>query len=103
MDDYAARLELGDEIVLSVGSLLCAIPETSLRFVFVQRFINELEIGGLEIDGSDQTIGTFTIGASSVLDRGVLLDVAGSIGLTNDGPDYSVFISLPIRFDAPFF
>ncbi len=96
-------IEPGDEIGFSVGAFLAASPETSLRFVFDQRFINELEIGGLEIDGSDQTIGTFTIGASSVLGRGALLDVAGSIGLTNDGPDYSVFISLPIRFDAPSF
>ncbi len=96
-------IDPGDTIGFSVGAFLAASPETSLRFVFDQRFINELEIGGLEIDGSDQTIGTFTIGASSVLGRGALLDVAGSIGLTNDGPDYSVFISLPIRFDAPFF
>ncbi len=96
-------IDPGDTIGFSVGVFLAASPETSLRFIFDQQFINEQEVGGLETDGSDQTIGTFTIGTSSVLDRGLLLDVAGSIGLTNDGPDYAVFISLPIRFDTPFF
>ena len=41
------------------------------------------------------------IGASSILGRGILLDVSGGIGLTSDAPDYFVQVALPIRFDLP--
>jgi hypothetical protein len=95
-------IDPGDELGFALGAFLAASPETSLRFVFDQRFIDEVEVGGQQIEGSDQTIGTLTLGASSVLGRGVLLDLAGSVGLTDDGPDYSLLISLPIRLDMPF-
>jgi hypothetical protein len=42
-----------------------------------------------------------TIGASSILGRGVFLDAALGIGLTDEAADYSVIVSLPIRFDVP--
>jgi hypothetical protein len=41
------------------------------------------------------------IGASSILGRGILLDISSGIGLTSDAPDYFVQIALPIRFDLP--
>jgi hypothetical protein len=39
----------------------------------------------------------------AILGRNVLLDGAGAVGLTDDSPDYSVSISLPIRFSTPGF
>jgi hypothetical protein len=36
-----------------------------------------------------------------VLGRGVLFDIVGGAGLTDDSPDYFVGISVPIRFDLP--
>lgn len=96
-------IEPGDELAFSLGAVLAASPSTSLRFFFDQQFSQEAEVDGDKVDGSDRTVGSFTIGASSVLGRGVLLDLAGVVGLTDDGPEYAVILSLPVRFDVPRF
>jgi hypothetical protein len=91
----------GDEIDLTIGTVLAASPETSLRFVFEQAIMGEAEFAGQDVDGSDMKTGTLTIGASSILERGMFLDAALGIGLTDEAADYSVIVSLPIRFDVP--
>jgi hypothetical protein len=91
----------GDQYGFTLGTLLAASPETSLRFQFQTTFIDDIKVDGTTIDDSDQAQGVLIIGASSILGRGVLLDVAGGIGLTDDAPDYIVTFSLPIRFDLP--
>jgi hypothetical protein len=80
---------------------LAAGPGTSLRLGLGQSFINNTEVDGRGIEGSDRVVGTATLGASVVLGRGVLLDVAADIGLTDDAPDYAARASLPIRFNLP--
>jgi hypothetical protein len=91
----------GDELGFSFGAVLAASPETSLRLALGQRFIDDATLDGEGIAGSDRVVGTATFGASVVLGRGVLLDVAADIGLTDDAPDYAARASLPIRFDLP--
>jgi hypothetical protein len=91
----------GDEIGFSLGTVLAASPGTSLRMALNQTFTSGTEVNGEEIDGSDDVIGTASFGASVVLGRGVLLDVAADIGLTDDAPDYAARASLPIRFNLP--
>jgi hypothetical protein len=91
----------GDELNFTLGALLAASPETTLRAQLQQSFINDVKVNGRVINGSDQTQGVMILGASSILGRGVLLDVATGIGLTDDAPDYFVTVSLPIRFDLP--
>lgn len=91
-------LNPGDIVGLSLGTFLAASPETSLRFVFDQRFISDVRINGVNVDGSSRTVGFLTTGASSLLHRGILLDVAARFGLTEDSPDYALVISLPVRF-----
>jgi hypothetical protein len=92
----------GDVIGFSIGTHLAASPQTSLRFFLNASFIDELEVDGREIPGSDPVVGTFVIGASSILTARVLLDVTAGIGLTDDSPDYFVGVSLPVVFDLPF-
>jgi TolA-binding protein len=92
----------GDEWVVGIGAVLAASPETSLRFIFDQTFLSESEFEGQEIEGSDARSGVLTLGASSILWRGIFLDVAVGVGLTDDAADYSVIVSLPIRFSLPF-
>jgi hypothetical protein len=92
----------GDEWVFGIGAVLAASPETSLRFIFDQTFLSESEFEGEEIEGSDTWSGVVTLGASSILWRGIFLDVAVGIGLTDDAADYSVLVSLPVRFNLPF-
>ena len=95
------NVQPGDELGFAIGTVLAASPETSLRLALDQRFINNAKVDGEGIAGSDQVVGTATFGASVVLGRGVLLDVAADIGLTDDAPDYAARASLPIRFNLP--
>jgi hypothetical protein len=91
----------GDEFGATLGAFLAASPETSLRFQLQQTFVDDLKLKHRVINDSNQVQSLMIIGASSVLGRGVLLDVSGGIGLTSDAPDYFVQVALPIRFDLP--
>lgn len=91
----------GDELGFSIGAFLAASPETSLRFLLNQSFADDQRIGGEVINGTDATTSTLSIGAASLLGRGVLVDISADIGLTEDAPDYAVRLSVPIRFDLP--
>ena len=94
-------IDPGDQLGFSVGALLAASPETSLRVILNQTFVNELEIGDRAIGGSDQVFGTLNFGASSIIGRGKFLDLTAGIGLTDEAPDYSVGISVSFRLDVP--
>jgi Putative MetA-pathway of phenol degradation len=98
-DDF----EPGDEVGFSLGTVLAASPETSLSFFFNQTFADDSKFDGDTINGSDQVVGTFSIGAATILGRNTLLSITGEIGLTDDAPDYAIGASLPIRFDLPTF
>lgn len=91
----------GDQFGATLGAFFAASPETSLRFQLQQTFVNDAKLKHQVINDSDQVQSLMIIGASSILGRGVLLDVLGGIGLTSDAPDYFVQIALPIRFDLP--
>jgi hypothetical protein len=86
---------------LSLGAVLAASPETSLRFFFDQGFVERAEIDGQGVSGSDTWVGLLSIGASSILSRRVLLDAELGIGLTENAPDYTFRVALPIQFDLP--
>jgi Putative MetA-pathway of phenol degradation len=94
-------IDPGDELGFQLGTVLAASPDTSLRFILDQRFGDEFEVDGETLSGSDTVQSTLFLGASSLLGRGVLLDVSAGVGLTDDAPDYSVAVALPIRFDLP--
>jgi hypothetical protein len=96
-------LEPGDEVGFSLGTVLAASPETSLSFFFNQTFADDTKFDGDTINGSDQVIGTLSLGAATILGRNVLLSITGEVGLTDDAPDYAIGASLPIRFDLPTF
>ena len=94
-------LNPGDQYGFSLGTFLAASPETSLRFQLQTTYIDDVERDGRTISNSDRNEAVLVVGASSILGRGVLLDIAGGIGLTDEAPDYFISISLPIRFDLP--
>jgi hypothetical protein len=97
------NIKPGDALGFSIGTVLAASPGTSLRLALDQTFVDGSKVDGEGINGSDSVIGTATLGASVVLGRGVLLDVAADIGLTDDAPDYAARASLPIRFNLPIY
>jgi hypothetical protein len=93
-------LDPGNRIGISVGTVLAASPETSLRASLRQDFISDAEFQNDTLEGTDQVAASLSIGASSVLGRGVLVDAAVDVGLTDDAADYAARISFPVRFDA---
>jgi hypothetical protein len=94
-------IDPGDRFGFNVGTFLAASPRTSLSLVLNQSFIDEFEVGGQRIDGSDRVESILSFGAAAVLGRNVLLSGSVGVGLTDDSPDYSVSISLPVRFSIP--
>ncbi|MCK7580416.1 MAG: transporter [Chromatiales bacterium] len=92
------NIKPGDELGLLLGVSLAASPETSLSLALVQSFKKELEINGNRIAGSDQVSSVLALGASSTFGRRTLFSVSLGVGLTEDAPDYSVNLSVPMRF-----
>jgi hypothetical protein len=88
----------GDATGFSLATVLAASPATSLQFGFAQVYRKEQENNGLKINGSDQTYGIVSVGASSVLSRDVTLLTQVGIGIGNDAPKYSFSVAVPILF-----
>ncbi|MBI5039802.1 MAG: transporter [Gammaproteobacteria bacterium] len=88
----------GDEVGISLGTVLAASPETSLRVILDQTFVDDVELNGVEQSGSDASIGTLTFGAASIIGAGKFLDFAVQTGLTDDAPSYAVGVTLTLRF-----
>jgi Putative MetA-pathway of phenol degradation len=97
------NIDPGDSLGFNLGTFLAASPNTSLYAILNQSFIDQFKVGGQSINGSNRVESILSLGASSILGRNVLLDGSVGIGLTDDSPDYTVSISLPIRFNTPTF
>jgi hypothetical protein len=96
-------IDPGDSYGFGLSANLAASPETSLSLGFQQSFSQDLERDGRSIDNSDTTQGVLTLGASSILGDGVLLNVTLGVGLSDDAPDYFVRVGLPIRLGRALF
>jgi hypothetical protein len=99
--DQTDNIDLGDQFGFSAGTFLAASPNTSLSLVLNQSFIDEFKVDGQKIDGSDRVQSILSFGAGVILARNVLLSGSVGAGLTDDSPDYSVSVALPIRFSTP--
>lgn len=95
----ANNIEPGDEIGFSLGAVLAASPETSLQFGFQQTFSQDTKIDGRRIPESGEPQGILSLGFSSIIAKGVLLNFSVGAGLNEAAPDYFFQVSLPIRFD----
>jgi len=96
-------IQPGSTFGANVGGFIALSPETSLRLLVSGAYQDETELSGSEIVGSDQTLGTFVVGGSTLLAPGTLLNLSAGIGLTDDADDFSITLSLPIRFGEPLF
>ena len=91
------NLQPGDRFGFGAAAVLAASPETSLSISFSASYRDDLEVDGTKLDGTDENQATLSFGVSSILARGTLLNVTAGAGLTDDSPDYTVLLSLPIR------
>lgn len=97
------QIQPGPTVSANFGSFIALSPETSLRLLFSGAYQDETELSGIEIDGSDRTIGTFVVGGTTLLAPGTLLNLSLGIGLTDDADDFSLSLSLPIRSRKPLY
>ncbi len=91
------NIQPGDRFGVGVAAFLAASPETSLSLSLNASYRDDLEFNGNTINGSDENQAVISFGVSSILARGTLLNFTAGAGLTDDSPDYSVFLSLPVR------
>lgn len=89
-------IDPGERWALSLGTVLAASPETSLRLQLNQSFGEALRVGGRKLVGTAGPTSVLTAGASVSVGR-TLIDVSTSVGLTEASPDYAVVVGVPIR------
>jgi len=92
----------GDILGFTIGTILGASPDTSLRFFLNQNFLGNAQYFGKNLPGTSTNVSTLNIGASTVLGKGFFLDFTTGMGLTSSSPDYSVGLSFAYRFDVPY-
>jgi hypothetical protein len=97
------QIQPGPTVSANFGSYIALSPETSLRLFLSTAYQNETELSGSKIDGSGRTIGSFVVGGSTLVAPGTLLNLSFGIGLTDDADDFSISLSLPIRFGKALF
>ena len=90
----------GDQFAFSIGTALAVSPSSSLFASISNLFLAETEFGNEQIDGSDITSVSLSLGASSVVSRGILLNLATGIGISEDAPDYSIRLSASVQTDV---
>jgi hypothetical protein len=95
------HINLGDELNFLTGVFLASSPATSLRAVLQESFVKPVTINDVTFKGSDTVQTMLSFGASTILGRGVLVDLQVGAGLTSSAPKYSVILSGTYRFGMP--
>ncbi len=93
-------IEPGDQFALSFGTALAVSPSSSLFASISNLFLAETEFGNEQIDGSDITAVSLSLGASTIVSKGVLLSLTTGIGISENAPDYSIGLSASLQTDA---
>lgn len=93
-------IEPGDQFAFSFGTALAVSPSSSLFASISNLFLAETEFGNEQIDGSDITSVSLSLGASTIVSKGVLLSLTTGIGISENAPDYSIGLSASLQTDA---
>jgi hypothetical protein len=94
----ANQINPGNEWNFLTGAFLATSPETTLFGTLSQNFIQDVKVNGVTVPGSNTVQPILSLGASSILGRGVLMDLQVGFGLTNSAPKYTVLLSSTYRF-----
>lgn len=92
----------GNTFGFSMSALLASSPSTTLRLGFLTSFQDDAKISGRTIADSNSVSASLVIGTSTLLGRGLLLDISGGVGLTNSSPKFFLNASIPLRRGVPF-
>ena len=93
-------IEPGDQFAFSFGTALAVSPSSSLFASISNLFLAETEFGNEQIDGTDITSVSLSLGASTVVSRGVLLNLTTGIGISENAPDYSIGLFATVQSNA---
>jgi len=88
----------GDAFSVSGSASLAITPDISGNMGLSMTWIDDLERDGDEVGDTSQTIGLLNLGAGFVVGQGQFLFLSGSLGVTDDAPDYALGFSVPYRF-----
>jgi hypothetical protein len=80
------------------GATLAVTPEISLTTSVDFAFEGKARRDGAKVPGSGFTVGTVELGTGILLSKDVFLIVSGAFGVTDDAPDVTLGVSLPVRF-----
>jgi hypothetical protein len=93
-------VEPGDQFGVSFGTALAVSPMSSLFATINNQFINKTKRNNAQSDGTDINAYSLSLGASTLLTKGVLFSLTSGIGITEDAPDYSLVLSASVYSDA---
>jgi len=79
---------------------LAVSPSSSFFASISNQFLAETEFGNEQTDGSDITSVSLSLGASTIVSRGILLNLTTGIGISENAPDYSIGLSATVQTDA---
>lgn len=91
-------LDESDVVGTSLGAVLSVSPATSLSASLNLGFTGRSKFNGAPLTGTDQTIGLFELGATTVLTRHLLVNTTIGFGMTQGTPDIIFGLALPIQF-----
>jgi hypothetical protein len=92
------KVRPGDSDSITLGGILAASPDVSLRMQFLVEHSREFRLDGARQPGLGFTAGIVSFGASMALSESTVVDVEFGAGLTQDSPDFTAAVSFPIRF-----
>ncbi len=92
------EMKPGSSIDFSVGMAYALNEKLSTYISYDQKIYSHTTQNGEDIAGTDFNVGMLYFGASYVTSQRSSFDFSVGIGLTNDAPDVTVEIRLPIRF-----
>jgi hypothetical protein len=87
----------GNAFGVSLGTGLAVSPESSLFGSITHRSVSETKIDGETVANSDLDITSLTLGFSTILRRGTLLNLYTEIGMSDAAADYTLGFSMPMR------
>jgi hypothetical protein len=83
---------------VNAGATLAVTPDISVSAGVSFAFADEPKIDGSKTSGSGTTVGVVDLGVGVVLTKDLFLNFTGAFGVTDDSPDVTLGVSLPVRF-----
>ena len=102
VDKQEGEVSPGNSYGLNLGLALSLNLDTSISFVWEQRFTESTKLNGSRLPGSSQYPGSLRVGTTYSFTPTVSLDVSVVIGLTRDAPDVQAVFAIPIRYPQAF-